>query len=73
MPKRRIINTKVVKIKPNLVKIRAYKKSVMIARTALPHFKPFHKSINSSFASLFPKMLLVMRITGARRGKSSHP
>ena len=62
MPKRRIINKKVAKIKPNSVKIRAYKKIVMIAKTALPHFKPFHKSINS-FASLFPKMLLMMRIT----------
>jgi hypothetical protein len=62
MPKRRIINKKVAKINPNSVKIRAYKKIVMIARTALPHFKPFHESINS-LASLFPKMLLMMRMT----------
>lgn len=60
MPKRKTINTKVAKIKPNLVKIRAYKKRVIIAKTALLHFKPFHRSLNI-FASLFAKMFLMMR------------
>ena len=60
MPKRKTISAKVDRIKPNLVKIRAYKKRVMIAKTALPHFKPFHKSLNV-LASLFHKMFLMMR------------
>ena len=33
-----------------------------MAKTALRHFKPFHKSIKS-FDSLFPIMLLMMRTT----------
>ena len=62
IPKRRIVNTKVAKIKPNLVKIRVYKKSVVIAKTVLPHFTPFHKS-TKNFVSLLPKMVLMRRTT----------
>ena len=62
MPKRTIINMKVDNIKPNVVKMRAYNKSMTIAKTALPHFKPFHKSLKR-FASPFRKMLFKIRMT----------
>jgi len=62
MPKRTIINTKVDNTKPNVIKMRAYNKSMTIAKIALPHFKPFHNSMKR-FASPFPKMLFKIRMT----------
>lgn len=61
MPKRTIINMKVDNIKPNVVKMRAYNKSMTIAKTALPHFKSFHKSAKG-LASASPKILFMTRM-----------
>lgn len=62
MPKRTNMSTKVAKIKPNLVKTRAYTKSMMMAKRALPHFKSFHKSARG-LAPPVRKMLFAMRMT----------
>jgi hypothetical protein len=62
MPKRTIINMKVDKTKPNFSKMRAYKKSMPIAKTAFPQVRPFHKSMRG-VASPFLKMLFMIRMT----------
>jgi hypothetical protein len=62
MLKRTIIKRKVDKTNPNSVKMSAYKKSMPIARTAFPHFKPFHMSMRG-VASPFLKMLFMIRMT----------
>jgi hypothetical protein len=62
MPKRTIINMKVDKAKPNLSKMRVYKKSTTIAKTAFLQLRPFHKSTRG-VATPFLKMLFMIRMT----------
>ena len=62
MPKRTTINTKVDSVKPNFIKMKAYKKSTTIAKTTLLHFKFFHMSLSEP-ASPFLKIFFRIRMT----------